>query len=224
MTILLGLKLFLAPFFVWIISILQSRYNARLGGLFLALPLTTGPFLIIIGIQEGRSFAKTAAHGVLVGQLSLIVFCFVYAIAAKNLNWIRSILIATIAVWLSGYFFNLVNFSNLGIAMTLFFYWAISLGLFPIYEKPTEKVVAPKWELPVRLITAVLLIILLTATANILGSRVSGALSTYPTIITVLGSFSHRRNGPKYLIATLHALIQALPITSLIMIGLTLIL
>ena len=61
MTVLLGLKLFLAPLFVWIISILQGRYNARLGGLFLGLPLTTGPFLLIIGIQEGRSFAKTAA-------------------------------------------------------------------------------------------------------------------------------------------------------------------
>jgi hypothetical protein len=223
-SLLLGLKLFLAPFFVWIISVLQGRYNARLGGLFLGLPLTTGPFLLIIGLQEGRSFAKTAAHGVLVGQLSLIVFCFVYALAAKSLNWKRSIFIATIAVWSSGYFFNLINFSNLGVAMTLFFVWAISLGLFPKYEKPTEEVVAPKWELPVRLITTVVLILLLTATANILGSRVSGALSTYPTIITVLGAFSHRRNGPKYLIATLHALIQALPITSLIMIGLTLIL
>jgi hypothetical protein len=93
-----------------------------------------------------------------------------------------------------------------------------------MYEKPTEKVVAPKWELPVRLVTTVLLILLLTATADVLGSRVSGALSTYPTIITVLGTFSHRRNGPKYLIATLHALIQALPITSLIMIGLSVIL
>jgi len=224
MSLLLGLKLFLAPFFVWIISILQSRYNARLGGLFLGLPLTTGPFLLIIGIQEGRSFAKTAAHGVLVGQLSLIVFCFVYALAAKGLNWKRSIFIATIAVWFSGYIFNLIDFSNLGVAVALIFIWAISLGLFPKYEKLTEKVVAPKWELPVRLITTVILILLLTETANILGSRVSGALSTYPTIITVLGTFSHRRNGPKYLIATLHALIQALPITSLIMIGLTLIL
>ena len=224
MTVLLGLKLFLAPLFVWIISILQGRYNARLGGLFLGLPLTTGPFLLIIGIQEGRSFAKTAAHGVLVGQLSLIVFCFVYALAAKSLNWKRSIFTSTIAVWISGYVFNLFNFSNLGIAITLFFFWAISLGLFPAYEKPTEKVVAPKWELPVRLATTVVLILLLTATADVLGSRVSGALSTYPTIITVLGAFSHRRNGPKYLIATLHALIQALPITSLIMIGLTLIL
>ena len=62
MSLLLGLKLFLAPFFVWIISVLQGRYNARLGGLFLGLPLTTGPFLLIIGLQEGRSFAKTAAH------------------------------------------------------------------------------------------------------------------------------------------------------------------
>ena len=224
MTLLLGLKLFLAPFFVWIISILQSRYNARLGGLFLGLPLTTGPFLLIIGLQEGRSFAKTAAHGVLVGQLSLIAFCFVYALAAKSSNWKKSIFFATIAVWLSGYIFNLINFSNLEVTVALFFVWTISLGLFPKYEKPTEKVVAPKWELPVRLITAVALIMLLTAAANILGSRVSGALSTYPTIITVLGAFSHQRNGPKYLIATLHALIQALPITSLIMIGLTVIL
>jgi len=224
MTLLLGLKLFLAPFFVWIISILQSRYSARLGGLFLGLPLTTGPFLLIIGLQEGLSFAKTAAHGVLVGQLSLIIFCFVYALAAKSSNWKKSIFFATIAVWLSGYIFNLINFSNLEVTVALFFVWTISLGLFPKFEKPTEKVVAPKWELPVRLITAVALIMLLTATANILGSRVSGALSTYPAIITVLGAFSHRRNGPKYLIATLHALIQALPITSLIMIGLTVIL
>jgi hypothetical protein len=220
-TLLLGLKLFLAPFFVWVISVLQGRYNARMGGLFLGLPLTTGPFLLIVGIQEGRSFAKTAAHGVLVGQLSLIVFCFVYALAAGKLNWGKSIAIATVAVWLSGYLFNSINFTNLGVILTLFFIWTIALALFPKYEKPTDKVTAPKWELPVRLITAVLLILVLTGAANILGSRVSGALSTYPTIISVLGSFSHRRNGPKHLIATLHALIQALPITSVIMIGLT---
>ena len=221
MTLLLGLKLFLAPLFVWIISVLQGRYNARMGGLFLGLPLTTGPFLLIVGIQEGRSFAKTAAHGVLVGQLSLIVFCLAYAFAAGRFKWGRSIAIATVAVWLSGYIFNLINFSNLGVILTLFFTWAIALALFPKYEKPTDKVTAPKWELPVRLITAVLLILALTGAANVLGSRVSGALSTYPTIISVLGSFSHRRNGPKHLIATLHALIQALPITSVIMICLT---
>ena len=221
MTLLLGLKLFLAPFFVWVISVLQGKYNARMGGLFLGLPLTTGPFLLIVGIQEGRSFAKTAAHGVLVGQLSLIVFCLAYAYAASRFKWRRSIAIATVAVWFSGYIFNLINFSNLGVILTVLFTWAIALALFPKYEKPTDKVTAPKWELPVRLITAALLILVLTAAANILGSRVSGALSTYPTIISVLGSFSHRRNGPKHLIATLHALIQALPITSVIMIGLT---
>ena len=221
MTLLLGLKLFLAPFFVWVISVLQGKYNARMGGLFLGLPLTTGPFLLIVGIQEGRSFAKTAAHGVLVGQLSLIIFSFVYALAAGKFNWAKSIAIATVAVWSSGYIFTQINFSNLGVILTLFFVWAMALALFPKYEKPTDQVSAPKWELPVRLITAVLLILALTAAANILGSRVSGALSTYPTIITVLGSFSHRRNGPKHLIATLHALIQALPITSAIMIALT---
>jgi len=224
MTVLIGLKLFLAPLFVWITSILQGKYGTRLSGLFISLPLTTGPFLLIIGIQEGRSFAKTAAHGVLVGQLSLIIFCFIYALAAGKLGWQSSIGIATIAVWLSGYVFNLIKFSNLGIVLTLFFLWAISIGLFPKHEKPQDKIVIPKWELPVRLVITVILILLLSETANILGSKVSGSLSTYPIIITVLGAFSHRRNGSKYLISTLHAIMQALPITSSIMVLLTLIL
>ena len=129
MTLLLALKLFLAPLFVWIISLLQGRYSARMGGLFLGLPLTTGPFLLIVGIQEGRSFAKTAAHGVLVGQLSLIVFCFAYALAAGKLTWDKSIAIATVAVWISGYVFNLIDFSDLGVILTLFFVWAIALGV-----------------------------------------------------------------------------------------------
>jgi hypothetical protein len=52
MTLLLALKLFLAPLFVWIISLLQGRYSARMGGLFLGLPLTTGPFLLIVAFKR----------------------------------------------------------------------------------------------------------------------------------------------------------------------------
>jgi len=219
-TLLLALKLFLAPFFVWIISILQSRYSARMGGLFLGLPLTTGPFVLIVGLQEGQSFAKAAAVGVLIGQLSLIVFSYVYALAAGNLKWGRAITVATIAVCISGYIFNQINFSDIGAIISLFFLWAIALALFPAYEKPVDKVTAPKWELPVRLLTTMVLILVLTGVANTLGSRVSGALSTYPVIISVLGAFSHRRNGPAHLISTLQALIQALPITSVVMIAL----
>lgn len=191
-----------------------------MGGLFLGLPITTGPFVLIVGLQEGQSFAKTAALGVLIGQLSLIVFSFVYALAAGQLKWGRAITVATIAVCVSGYIFNQINFSNIGAIISLFLLWAIALALFPAYEKPVDKVTAPKWELPVRLLTTMVIILVLSGLANTLGSRVSGALSTYPVIISVLGSFSHRRNGPAHLIATLQALIQALPLTSVVMIAL----
>jgi hypothetical protein len=81
----------------------------------------------------------------------------------------------------------------------------------------TRKTEVPKWELPARILVTVVLILTLTGFANVLGPRVSGALSTYPVIISVLGAFSQKRFGPHSTVATLHGLVQALPITTAIM-------
>jgi hypothetical protein len=66
------------------------------------LPLTTGPFIFIIYIQEGASFAARTAHGVLVGQVALIVFSWVYAISALKISWSRALATGTIACLATG--------------------------------------------------------------------------------------------------------------------------
>ena len=217
------LKVFLAPFFIWVISILQKRFGAKAGGFFIGLPLTTGPFLIIVALQEGGTFAKLAAHGVMVGQISLIIFAYTYAQFALRLNWLAAIISASLAVVTSGYICQLIPFNNWQVTLTLIVLWLLALKFWPKYEKPLDKPAPPQWELPLRLFLAALFIIVLTWLANELGTKLSGAISTYPVILTVLGSLTHRRYGPKYIVDTLHGLAQIFMLTPLIMLAIVLI-
>ena len=217
------LKVFLAPFFIWIVSVLQRNFGAKAGGFFIGLPLTTGPFLIIIALQEGGAFAKAAAHGVMVGQISLIIFAYCYAQFALRFNWFSAISLASFMVIGSGYLFQLITLNNWQVTLILLLLWLMALKFWPTYEKPTDKPTPPNWELPIRLSLAALFIIVLTWLANELGTKLSGAISAYPVILTVLGSLTHRRYGPKYIVDTLHGLTQVFMLTPLIMLAIVLI-
>ena len=66
------LRIFLTPVLVLVIYFLQRKWGARVGGLFLGLPINITPFLIIIYLQESNEFFETAIHGVFIGQIVLL--------------------------------------------------------------------------------------------------------------------------------------------------------
>ncbi len=218
---LLALKLFLAPLFVGLVSVIQKRWGDQIGGRLIGLPLTTGPFIFIIYFQEGRSFAAHAAHGVLVGQVALIIFCWSYASAALRWGWVLSLTMGTSACIASGLLLNIRQIELVPLLILLSFTWFCANHFWPTYENLPHSDTPPKWELPIRLIATVLLILALTGFANVLGAGAAGALSTYPVIISVLGAFNHRRFGPNATVATLQGILQTLPIASVIMIAVT---
>jgi hypothetical protein len=211
------LKLFLAPFFVALLSFIQRRWGDGIGGRLIGLPLTTGPFIFIIYIQEGSSFAAHAAHGVLVGQVALIAFSWVYAKAALNMSWNRALAAGTLACLAAGAVLTSFEIPLVVLLPLLVASWSIAWKFWPAYVVEPRTSETPRWELPARLLVTVVLIVTLTGTASFLGPRVAGALSTYPVIISVLGAFSQRRHGAHSTVATLHGLMQSLPITISIM-------
>jgi hypothetical protein len=44
--------------------------------------------------------------------------------------------------------------------------------------------------------TAAAIVTAVVVSADVLGPRLAGVLSTYPVIVTVVGSFTHHRSGP----------------------------
>ncbi len=221
MNSLLLLKLFLAPLFVALVSFIQKRWGDGIGGRLIGLPLTTGPFVYIIYIQEGASFAGQAAHGVLVGQVSLVIFAWVYSFCALRMNWAQALSIGTLACISSGALLTSFHIPLQILLPILIATWLLATKFWPTFANPPRTNSAPRWELPTRLVVTVLLILFLTGFASLMGPRVAGALSTYPVITSVLGAFNQRRFGPGATVATLQGMIQTLPLTIIIMSALT---
>ena len=212
-TALFYLKVIIAPVIVLSVSYLQRRFGDRFGGWLIGLPITTGPFLLIIGLQEGVAFAGKTAHGVLLGQMALIVFCWVYAFAAPRASWQVAIAIGTSACLITGFLVTFFKFSIWVSGPTLIVLWLVAMRGWPKSASFTRKISPPRWELPVRILVTLILLITLSALAPHLGAKVAGALSTYPVIASVLGAFNQRRFGAAATVSTLRGLMQTLPIT-----------
>jgi len=223
-TALFYLKVAIAPVIVLSVSYLQRRFGDRFGGWLIGLPITTGPFLLIIGIQEGVVFAGKTAHGVLLGQMALIVFCWAYAYAAPRHSWQTAIAIGTFACLLTGFFVTSFKFSIWITAPALILLWLLAMKFWPRSSDFTQKIAPPRWEIPVRIVVTLVLLISLSALAPHVGAKVAGALSTYPVIASVLGAFNQRRFGAPATVSTLRGLMQTLPITMGIIFFLSLVL
>jgi len=214
---LLLLKILLAPSLIAIVELVRSRWGDKVGGRFIGLPITTLPYVIVIWVQEGKSFAGESAHGAVAGQISLLVFLWVYAYAALRLSWIPAISVATFACLASGVVVTLRVIPMLPLAVIVFTLWFLALKNWPKYSHENRSQKSPRWELPARMLTTVILIVVLSQFATHLGPNLAGALASYPVIITVLGSFSHRRNGPTAIVSSMHGLMQVMPLAISIM-------
>lgn len=223
-TPLFYLKVTIAPLMVLSVSYLQRRYGDRFGGWLLGLPITTAPFILIIGIQEGHIFAAHTTRGVLLGQIALITFSWSYAFAAPRARWYLALAVGTATCLATGYLVTVLRTPFWLSTLALIATWLIARKWWPNSAIPEVKVRTPRWELPVRILVSLTLLISLSALAPHVGAKIAGALSTYPVLISVLGAFNQRRFGPGVTVATLKGLMQTLPITMVIIFTLGLVL
>ncbi len=87
---------------------------------------------------------------------------------------------------------------------------AVSLRLMPRGAPGAAPVVAPRWDLPARMVLATTVVLVLTALAPRLGARWSGLLATYPLFAAILTAFGHRLQGAGAAIGVLRGLLFGL--------------
>jgi hypothetical protein len=193
---LLVLKLVIAPVFVGIVSLIALRYGHRAAGWLVALPINTGTIVFVLTLTEGASFAATAALGALLGIVSLSAFAVGYARSALRLPWTACLGVASAAFMVSTLILNqlpeFVVADLVGAVVSV----AVVLALVPTPEEPVAPPAPPHWEIPLRMLTAALLVLVITTAAGELGARLSGLLSPIPVFTITLVIFTHSRHGP----------------------------
>ncbi|MGD0718114.1 MAG: hypothetical protein ABSA15_00820 [Thermoplasmata archaeon] len=193
---LLLLKVTIAPAFVAVVSLIALRYGHRTAGWLVALPINTGTIILVLTLTEGTTFAATAALGALLGIISLSVFTIGYARSALRYRWPFCLGIASAGFVASTLILSqvpelvLIDLAASVLAIVLV------LAVLPKRDESILPPPAPRWEIPLRMLTAAILVLVITTAAESLGPQLSGLLSPIPVFTITLVIFTHSRQGP----------------------------
>jgi hypothetical protein len=195
------LKIAVTPVLVAAVSLAARWWGPGVGGILMGLPWFTGPTLYILVLDHGIEFGVAACAGVLIGVACVAAFTLAYGLAAKFAGWPLS-LAAAVAVFLAGAWAAgdpaILAHGAFGAAGQL---WAaagagaaslaVALALLPRPRIAALPQALPWWDIPARMVATAALVSVLVVGADTLGPRLAGVFSTYPVILTVVGSFTH---------------------------------
>jgi hypothetical protein len=192
--VLLVLKLTLVPMLVVSVSLAARRWGTKIGGLLTGLPIVTAPALFFFAVEQGDGFAAEAARSVIVSLLAVAASALTYAWSALRAPWWLSLPLS----WTS--FFVTVWLTQ-GVRWTATVALAAALASIVLVQVTLPRADAPRlrprppWDLPLRVASSMLLVLVVTGLADRLGPSLSGALTPFPVAISVLLGFSHAQQG-----------------------------
>ncbi len=192
---LLVLKLILAPVIIGSASLAGRRWGPAVSGWIVGMPLTSGPVIFFVALSHGASFAANASLGVISGGLSLVAYALTYSWLATRFRWHISIAGSLFIFSLSTLFLQTATVSLLPIFVMAALAIAAGLRLIPNNAVIINDGVRSQWDIPVRIFIGTSFILLLTGVAPLIGSRMTGLLTTIPLYVTILSIFAHRDHG-----------------------------
>jgi len=203
---MLALKLLLVPSFLILITLAGRRWGPGIAGWLAGLPVSAGPILFIVALEQGSVFAASAAAASLAAVASTIVFCAVYSHASQRFAWPGALSI-TAAVWL-GAVSLLARLPtstplSLGLAASALL---VAPTLFPAQRELVAARNMSLAELALRALAGALLTLTVSLSAARIGSAWSGLLTTYPVLGSVLAVFSHRNHGAAFVTVLLRSM------------------
>lgn len=189
------LKALLTPSLVLFVSIAQRRWGHLLGGRLAALPLTSGPFVLLLAATDGPASAVTAIHGLLIGMPAVFVFYGCYCVLAARTRWwlclpVSVIVTATVAAGLD-------MLAPGPVAALLLVALGFAAATLLISRLDSDAVIprTPSWELPARILVSTGVVLGLGAITMLFGARIAGVLAAFPAVACVLVPFTHRASA-----------------------------
>lgn len=189
------LKVVVTPALIAAATLAGRRWGDRLSGWLVGLPLTSGPVVFFLAIDQGSAFATTAALAVLLGTISQAAFAVVYARAAVRAGWPVATTAGCAIFALATIGFKRVSLPALPAFALVTASLILAALLMPHREPHHGDGAPPRWDLPIRILVTTGLVLLLTGIAPAIGAHLSGLLSPFPVYAGVLAIFAHRQGG-----------------------------
>jgi hypothetical protein len=191
---LLILKLTLVPSLVVSVTLATRRWGARIGGLLTGFPIVSGPALMFFALEQGTQFASEAARAVLVSLVGVSASALAYAWVAQRLPWWSTLPASWTVFFVTVLLVQRAPTSAVGALVAALVSIVLAQTFLP--RAGAHGVGGrPIWDLPLRVLASMTLVVSVTTLAARLGPTLSGALTPFPVAISILLGFSHAQQG-----------------------------
>jgi hypothetical protein len=210
MSLLFLLKMTIPPLLVAAVSLASRRWGPTVGALLIGLPWLTGPVLVSLTLDKGLAFGAAACAGIELGVVCLCAYLLVYGAATILAPWPVCIALASAAFAIAGWSLQSISLAlepAAGLAATGL---VASYLLLPRPATNAQLAVLPWWDVPARMLATVILVGGISAGAERLGPQLSGIVATFPVVVSVVGTFTHRQWGGDAIRRMLRALALSL--------------
>lgn len=189
------LKIILPPILVAGMSLAARLWGPKVGGLLMGLPWMTGPILFFLVLEKGAAYGVNACTGIELGVVCICAYVLAYGWLAAFAAWPLCLAAACAAfgaaVWLGGGLAWTLPAAAAAAAVSL----AATYLLLPRPAAPAPLAALPWWDIPMRMAATLVLVAVIVVSADLLGPQLSGVVSTFPVIVTVVGAFTHQQWG-----------------------------
>lgn len=193
----LALKMALTATVVVITSVAVERSGPFVGALIAALPTAAGAAYIILAFEHPPGFIAASAVGSAAATAAVSIFAFVYTVLARRRGLMLSIAVA-IAVWFVGAAaLRLVQWTPLTAMLLNVVVFGVTVPLSWRYRTsgPPAKFLRSRFDIPLRALTAAVVVATVTTASSAIGSFASGVFAVFPIVMACTVVILHPRVG-----------------------------
>lgn len=189
------LKVAVPAVLVAAISLIARWRGPTFASLLIGLPWMTAPVLFFLALDKGDAFAVAACVGVELGVVGIAAYILAYGAVASIARWPFALTAAVVAFFASMSILKAVLLPLPLAAVAAAAALALCWLLLPRPRAPSALRTLPWWDLPVRVLTTIIIVSAILLGADLLGGQLSGMAATFPVILTVIGTFTHAQWG-----------------------------
>jgi hypothetical protein len=198
----------LTPILVLLVSLAGRRWGPVAGGRLAALPLTSGPLVLVAAFGDHPGMARAMAQGVLAGLPAVVVFCAGYRFLAARRSWRASLVLAGSATAATAGLLSLVPLPMWVSAAVICA--AATVTMVRRVPLSDGRATAPGWEVLLRMVLTTAVVVTLSVVSQVADPRLAGVLAGFPALVSVLAPMAHRRDGAAAAIEVVHGLLAGL--------------
>jgi hypothetical protein len=193
----LALKMALTAFIVVVISITVERTGPFIGALIAALPTAAGAAYIILAFEHPPAFIAASAVGSAAAVAAVSVFALIYTVLAQRRGVVLSVTVAILAFFAAAAVLRAVTWTPLTAFVLNVAVFGATVPLSWRYRTsgPPAKFMRSPWDIPVRAISAAIVVVIVTSISTSIGSFASGMFAVFPIVMACSAVILHLRVG-----------------------------